>query len=138
MKNLSLQMLLKSIVVVLCLTSFAVGGLGISSIRTMQHNSGVISSHTLPAVRLLGELNSDTLNVRLAVRRLLQAEKPEAIDRELSDIRAAENELRTHAENYKQLMTGPEERANWATFETSGEILRRHHSAHRSREGRKE
>jgi methyl-accepting chemotaxis protein len=129
MKNISLSVLSTVLVVVLCVLSVFVGVLGIVSVRTIQHNGNVIASSALPSVRILGEINADTLLVRLAVRRLMQADKPEAIDRSVNDIKAAQEELRKDAALYENLMSSAEERANWAIFEAGwakyGEIIDR-------------
>ena len=119
MKNASLKVGLTALVVTLSLVALAVGAVAIKNIRSMQERQTDIARDKIPSIRVLGETNAATLTVRLAVRRLLLADKPELVTRSVNDVKAAQEEVAKQTAAYERLGLSNEERKNWAEFKES-------------------
>jgi methyl-accepting chemotaxis protein len=119
MKNLSLKSILVSIVAVLCVTALSVGAVGLLSIRSLQDHQREIASNQLPSIRILGQINADTLAYRLQLRKVVESSKADELARTIEGLRAPLDDLAKDSAVFEKFIANDRERMHWEDFRSN-------------------
>ena len=119
MKNFSLKALLTTLVATLCLTAIAVGVVALLSIRSLQGHQREIASNQLPSIRILGEINADTLSYRLQLRKVVEARKADELARMVDGLKEPLEDLARNSAVYEPMIGSDRERALWQDFKSN-------------------
>ncbi len=91
--------------------------IAMAKLSALNANTVEIGTNWLPSIEVLGDLSEDVALIRLAELRLGIARDAEALERVSKLMAERQGNLRKHSATYVKLISSPEERKIWDSFE---------------------
>ena len=125
LSKLSIRVKITAVVAILLFAMAGMGLLAVYNMRAINANTVDIATNWLPSVRVLGDLRAGVITYRNVIREHMlgeNAEEKAAAEKILATVVEGNTKIR---EQYQQLITSPEERANYADWSRTWDEYRK-------------
>ena len=125
LSKLSIRVKITAVVAILLFAMAGMGLLAVYNMRAINANTVDIATNWLPSVRVLGDLRAGVITYRNVIREHMlgeNAEEKAAAEKILATVVEGNTKIR---EQYEQLITSPEERANYADWSRTWDEYRK-------------
>ena len=125
LSKLSIRAKITAVVAILLFAMAGMGLLAVYNMRAINANTVDIATNWLPSVRVLGDLRAGVITYRNVIREHMlgeNAEEKAAAEKILATVVEGNTKIR---EQYEQLITSPEERANYADWSRTWDEYRK-------------